>query len=411
MSMKQQRSAHNDDWEKARLIENYRCPGCGSTDMYVFYDHEGVPVHDVMLMPTREEALNFPKGDILLAFCNGCGFISNLAFDPSLLAYSAQYEETQGFSPTFNAFHTRLANHLIEKHDLRGKVIIEIGCGTGGEFLTLLCTVGGNRGIGFDPAYVDERSNSEGKNQISFIKDFYSEDHAKMQADFICCKMTLEHIENPYEFVSMVRRSIRNRSAIVFFQVPDVVRILEELAFWDIYYEHCSYFTSGSLSRLFQRCGFEVIDTWKDYDDQYLMIDARIGNAEAAASLPQEDDLDTFRKKVLSFSKNVMRKLEHWRKIIRKIEDDRTRAVIWGAGSKGVAFLTRLNVKDEVCYAVDINPYKHGTYMAGTGQEIVPPEFLRAYKPDLIIVMNPVYLNEINQELRKLGVSAKLMGV
>jgi len=36
--------------------------------------------------------------------------------------------------------------------------------------------------------------------------------------------------------------------ALVLFEIPDVRRVLEEGAFWDIYYEHCSYFTLGSLA-------------------------------------------------------------------------------------------------------------------------------------------------------------------
>jgi len=32
---------------------------------------------------------------------------------------------------------------------------------------------------------------------------------------------------------------------------------------------------------------------------------------------------------------------------------------------------------------VDINPFREGKYMAGTGQEIVSPAFLKRYKPDL----------------------------
>jgi hypothetical protein len=60
---------------------------------------------------------------------------------------------------------------------------------------------------------------------------------------------------------------------------------------------------------------------------------------------------------------------------------------------------------------VDINPYKHGTYMAGTGQEIVGPEFLRAYRPDVVIVMNPIYCNEIQRDLDGMGITAELMPV
>ncbi|MFQ5760309.1 MAG: class I SAM-dependent methyltransferase, partial [Acidiferrobacterales bacterium] len=236
------------------------CPNCATTVMSVFYELRGVPVHSVLLMPTREIALNYPKGDIELAFCQHCGFISNLAFDPAMLEYSSSYEETQGFSPTFNAFHQRLATYLIDRYDLHNKDIIEIGCGKG-EFLTLLCELGRNRGFGFDPAYVRERNNSPVKDRITFINDFYSKKYSHCKADFVCCKMTLEHIQDTAAFVSMVRRSSADRAnTIVFFQVPDVTRILREMAFWDIYYEHCSYFAQGSLARLFQHCGFNVID-------------------------------------------------------------------------------------------------------------------------------------------------------
>jgi hypothetical protein len=41
--------------------------------------------------------------------------------------------------------------------------------------------------------------------------------------------------------------------------------------------------------------------------------------------------------------------------------------------------------------------------MAGTGQEIVAPEFLRTYQPDAVIIMNPVYRDEISRDLSAMG--------
>ena len=44
----------------------------------------------------------------------------------------------------------------------------------------------------------------------------------------------------------MVRRAIGDRlDTVVLFELPDVERVLREVAFWDVYYEHCSYFTLG----------------------------------------------------------------------------------------------------------------------------------------------------------------------
>jgi len=391
------------------MSANHVCPNCVSVGMSVFYELESVPVHSVLLLPTREEALNYPRGDITLGFCQACGFISNVAFDPSLHEYSSRYEATQAFSPTFSAFAHRLATRLIDQYDLRGKDIIEIGCGQG-EFLTLLCELGGNRGLGFDPAYVSGLDESPARNRITFIKDFYSERYADYHGDFVCCKMTLEHIQHTADFVSTVRRSLGDQSkAIVFFQVPDVRRILREVAFWDIYYEHCSYFSLGSLARLFRRCGFDVMNLDREYEGQYLMIEAKPGDGKGGALLEQEDDLEELAREVAYFSEHYPPKLDAWRRDLQRIRQTGRRAVIWGAGSKGVAFLTTLNIQDEIEYAVDINPHKHGTYMAGTGQEIVGPEFLREYKPDVVIVMNPIYEDEIRQLIEGLGLTPEFM--
>ncbi len=103
--------------------------------------------------------------------------------------------------------------------------------------------------------------------------------------------------------------------------------------------------------------------------------------------------------------------LEDWRAELAELRRRGGRAVIWGAGSKGVAFLTALGIVEEIQYAVDINPHKHGMFMAGTGQEIVAPDFLQELDPQLVIVMNPVYLDEIRRDLADLGVDAKVVAV
>lgn len=390
------------------MSSNQKCLNCSSARMVVFYELKNVPVNSVLLLSTQKEALAFPRGEVVLGFCQSCGFISNIAFNPKLLEYSSRYEATQGFSTTFNTYHRNLATRLIARYDLHHKDIIEIGCGQG-EFLTLLCELGANQGIGFDPVYNDRRNPSEVKKELTFIKDFYSEKYAHYRSDFVCCKMTLEHIQHTADFVGMVRRSFGNRSnTLVFFQVPDSTRILRELAFWDIYYEHCSYFSAGSLARLFRGCGFEVVDLAKDYDDQYLMIIARPGQG-GKTFLEQENDLEILSQDIAYFTANCHHKLAAWRQKLQEINQTGQRAVIWGASSKTVAFLTTLNVQAEIEYAVDINPYKHDTYIAGTGQRIVAPEFLCDYKPDVVLVMNPIYCREIKQNLNRIGVRAELM--
>ncbi len=385
----------------------HSCPSCAGAAMREFYRFSGAPVHSVLLLATREEAASYPRGEIRLGFCEGCGFISNMAYDPAMQEYSENCEETQGFSGTFNSFARKLAAELIEKYSLKGRHIVEIGCGKG-EFLSLLCEMGGNTGTGFDPAYVDGRYASAPG--VEFVKDFYSEKYSGVKADFIICKMTLEHIGETGSFLADLRRSLEGRTkTVLFFQVPDVTRVLSELAFWDVYYEHCSYFSPGSLASLFRASGFKVTGMRRDYGGQYIMLEARPESSASFTKLPGEDDLETIKGLVGYFEANVKARASSWKKKLEEYHKIGKKTVIWGSGSKGVAFLTTLGAGAEVACAVDINPYRKGTFMAGTGHEIVEPARLVSLKPDAVVVMNPVYTPEVERELKRLGVKAELL--
>lgn len=394
-----------------RRIE-HRCPNCGHSHLSTFYEVKKVPVHSCLMMPNEAKALNFPCGDVLLAFCDRCGFITNLKFDSKWSAYAPNYEDQQSFSPTFNKFAIQLADRLIEKYDLHNKNILEIGCSKG-DFLTLLCERGNNRGVGIDPSVVPGRVQSEAADRITFIQDYYQEKHAEYVGDFICCRHTLEHIQPTSEFIKIVRRSIGDRTNIpVFFEIPDTIRVLKELAFEDIYYEHCSYFTPGSLARIFRNSGFEVTDLYRDYGDQYLMIEALpIAESKSEKVHPFEESLEELTQQVQYFASHIQEKLDIWRDRLSQLQAENKKVVVWGSGSKCVAFLTTLDTLDKIHYVVDINPHRHGKFIPGVGKSIVSPEFLKDYQPDAIVVMNAIYCNEIQEMLDNMGVRAELMAL
>jgi SAM-dependent methyltransferase len=392
-------------------MSEYLCPACQQQDMQIFYEQSNVPTNSCILLKTAEEAVNYQRGDIELGFCPECGFISNLTFQPVLTEYSGRYEETQGFSGTFNKFHHALAERLVHDYDLKGKTLLEIGCGKG-EFLKLICELGNNKGIGFDPGFREDRLSVHDHNQIRFIQDFYSDKYSDYSADFLCCKMTLEHISDAGNFIGMVRKAIGGDKTYVFFQIPEATRILKECAFEDIYYEHCSYFSPGSLARLFRRNRFEVLKLDTEYDDQYLTIEAKpVVNGASTTELDKENDLNSLTTLVNDFPGRVSKKLDEWRKLLKETAAANQKVALWGSGSKGVSFLTSLDCHSAINCVVDINPHRWGHYMSGTGHPIVSPDDLREIKPNLVIVMNRVYRNEIIRDLHDRALNPRVVAL
>ena len=388
------------------------CPNCGTSGPSVFHRVDGVPIHNARLVLQREDAINYPRGDIALAYCPECGFVSNVSFSSRHVDYSVGYEAAPTFSGIYNEYHKQLAVHLINKYDLHNKDIVEIGCGPG-EFLALLCELGGNRGTGYDPAHAEGRLVEGAQSRLTFIHDVYSDAYSGAHVDFLCCKMTLEHIQYTADFLAMVRRTLsNNEDVVVFFQVPaDLDRILQSLEFWHIYYEHPSYFSACSLSRVFRRCGFAVLDVYREFGGQYLCIEARLSSCASSKRLPWEEGIHTLRAGVTAFPGRYADQIRIWRDQLQSLTSKNSRAVVWGGGAKAVSFLTTLGVGDEIEYAVDINPHKQSGFIPGSGQKIVAPDFLRSYQPDVVLVVNPIYLREIERELDRLEVNAKLVSV
>jgi SAM-dependent methyltransferase len=376
-----------------------RCPCCGGGGLRPFYHARRVPVHLNHLAPTRAAALRAPTGDIELGFCPGCGFIRNLAFDPGLISYAADYEASQAHSPRFLAFLRELAGTLIERYRLQGKEVLEIGCGKG-EFLALLSELGGCRGIGIDPGCPQPGPADDG---IRLIAELYGPHHHHLEPALLVCRHTLEHLADVRAFVELVRAGL-DRAPPVFFEVPDTVRILAEGAFWDIYYEHCSYFTPGSLGRLFRACGFALLDLRTGFDDQYLLLEARPGQG----GLTPPDDRAEVARLVASFELRLARQHAEWRRLLDGARAAGRRVALWGGGSKGVTFLNALPAAAAIGSVVDINPRKHNLFVSGTGHRIEAPETLRAYRPDLVLLTNPAYLSEIRQQLADLGVQPEI---
>ena len=364
-----------------------------------FYRVSAIPTSSCVLHLDPSIARAQPTGDLDLHICSTCGFIQNDSFDQANVDYLAPYEESQGSSSTFVSFMNEEIDRLGSEYSLHGRRLVDVGCGKG-EWLAAACSRLGMTGLGIDPAYVPGRVGDQ-EALFEVLTEYFGPDHS-ITGDLVACRHTLEHIGDPLAFMQWLASAATGDPGVVFTEVPDTTRILDEGAFWDVYYEHASYFTPTSLRNLHRVAGMSIDRLDRGFADQYLLSVGRRDDWDRPF-----DDPSAVVAATRTFANRAEASTDRWRSSISEVEPDRR--VVWAATSKTVAFLAAIDVT--VAAAVDINPAKQGSFLPGTATPVIEPSELAGISPELVIVMNPVYRREIMADLDQLSIEAQVLSL
>ncbi len=380
------------------------CPICSTPDPVAFVSRPQVPAHQHQLCDTIEEARCVVKGDLRLVCCRECGFVFNDRFDSSRVQYGDRYDNCQEHSASFAQYTRDLIRYLTEERAVRNARIVEVGCGQGMFLRALVDASPGSSGYGFDPSYRGTEAHS---GPISFEKRFYDGDCAQVEADVVICRHVIEHVPDPIALLRSVREALRRSpGARVFFETPCLEWILRHKVIWDLFYEHCSYFTAGSLSEAFHRSGFRVDRVAHVFAGQYLWLEASVGESQPSRD---PDRGAATRMLARAYSEHEARVCESWK---ARIEDLRRLGpvAVWGAGAKGVTFANLVDpLRERVDCIVDMNPQKQGRFLPGTGHPIVSHRDLSSRRVRHAVLMNPNYRDENLQLIREAGLDTNLV--
>jgi SAM-dependent methyltransferase len=374
------------------MILETSCPVCKSSQWADILENRGAVVHIGRLFATESEARNAPRGDILLSLCQECGYIGNRAYVPIENAFAPGYE---------------VSLH----HSGVSKTVLEVACGPG-FFLRLMLERGCGAGIGVDPSLEREGKDVAGTKPISWIRDFYDERYAHLPVDLVICRQALHTMPDPRAFVESVRRAVENRPAVrVYFEVVNANNLFQKEIIWQLIYEYRSYFTENSLARLFRECGLQVLRVGPCYaDGQYLRIEGALASEEVAGHpvsrrVGCREDLAGVRR----FADVFHNKVSYWRDRLHELRRAGRKVAAWGAAGRGITFLNLVDPEGAIRHVVEINPARQGKYIPGTGALVVAPESLVEYRPDVILLTNVTYANEIKLQVNRLELNCEFL--
>ena len=346
--------------------------------MKPIYRQLGLPVLQNVSYASRSEAFAAPLGDVELRQDSISGLVHNARFDPAKLLYDENYQNEQAASARFRA-HLADVLGIVQRQHAAGSALVEIGCGKG-YFLEMM-QAAGIAATGYDTAY-------EGSNPA--IEKAYLESTAG--AEFFVLRHVLEHIPGPFEFLASLARTARPGTKL-YIEVPCFDWIVDQQAFYDVFYEHCNYFTLPVLRSAFGH----VVESGHLFDGQYLYLIV---------------DLSTFRQPAGAVGRSF-EPLEFDALIDRlgSMVADHPPAFIWGAGAKGMTFANIMHRKGlPLTGLIDLNPAKQGRFIGLSGLPILSPQVaMSQLRGHDVFAMNPAYLDEIRSALR--GLDARLISV
>lgn len=381
------------------------CQVCSSQDLLPTVVREHLPAMQNYVYRSLDKAVRANIGKFRLDYCRTCGFAFNAFFDPALLDYDEGYDNTVP-SRVMTTYYQELANYLHEKYLPEGGLLLDIGCGKGTFLETMTQTFPDTEGLGIDPAYEGpERSASL---RLRFIRECFAAHHVDRRPNLVICRHVVEHMSPPVEFLKSLRSAMQAYPDVPFFvEVPDLSWIIENQAFWDFCYEHCSFFTPCSLTNAMTLSGFRTVCAQTGFGGQYIWLEA-FTETSINASLASPRDAPSRIHRLQEYTQNEWNLIQQARVRLTQLKQDSWEIVLWGMASKGILFSHLVDSGRTLFdHCIDINPNKQGCFTPVTGHAICSPDMLTSKLSNriAIVVMNTNYLAEVVAACRDRGLS------
>jgi novobiocin biosynthesis protein NovU/D-mycarose 3-C-methyltransferase len=186
--------------------------------------------------------------------------------------------------------------------------------------------------------------------------------------------------------------------------VPYLVDLLDQNQFDTIFHEHLSYYSVGTLSRLFQAHGLRVVDVRRAnvHGGSIVVFASRVAarrHPEPAVAellaLEAERGLSTERP-YLELAERTRRVTSQLRDLVRGLVADGKRVAGYGAPSKGCTLLQMCGLgAADIEFCSDTTPMKHGKVLPGTHIPVWSPEQAREFPPDYYLLLAWNYAEDI----------------
>ncbi len=380
------------------------CRVCENDRVIKFLSLGSMPLANSFL--TREQLnQDEPRYPLDIVFCPRCGLVQlDHEVPPEVLFRNYIYVSST--SQTMPVHFAEYAKEVVSRFtNSSNDLVVEIGSNDG-------CLLGAFkrnkvRILGIEPAgNIAAIANGAG---LTTLNDFFCQRSARAvrekdgPAKVIVGNNVLAHVGNLMDLLDGVDVLLRTDGVAVF-EVPYLVDLLEKCEFDTIYHEHLSYFTVGSLQKLFNLKDMTLFDV-RRVPVHGGSIRVYVGRSrtglQALPSVHQMlslekkarlDELETYQ----AFAQRVESIKEKNRAILTELKRSGASIAAYGAPAKGNTLLNYFGIGSELLdFVADRSPHKQGLYTPGTHIPVVDPGILLRDPPDYVLVLAWNFIDEI----------------
>ena len=226
-------------------------------------------------------------------------------------------------------------------------------------------------------------------------------------ADLVVANNVFAHVPDIVDFSRGLRSLLANDGTLSI-EIPHLLRLIEGNEYDTIYHEHYSYVSLLTTQRVLATAGMTVVDvdelpshggslrTWSMPTESAGEPSARVAEVFADEEAAGLHTLEGH----AGFARSVAQVRDDFVDFMVTCSREGKRVAAYGAPGKGNTLLNHCGVKrDQIEFAVDRNPFKHGRFLPGTHIPIFDPEHLAQERPDYIVIMPWNLRAEISKQL------------
>ncbi len=328
-------------------------------------------------MPDQNQLISDKEIELSLYECSGCGLIQ---FDAPPVSYYRDVIRATGVSEKFRKLRFDQYKRFIDRFELVGKRLLEVGCG-GGEFLEIL------KDFPVQSTGIEHNHNlvtlAASKN-LNVIEGFIESDNDILPDapyDAFLSFNFFEHQPNPCGMLQGIYENLIERG-VGLMTVPSFEYFQEQASYYEFMRDHIAYYTKESMERVLHMNGFEVVESNRFNHDTLELFVQKRSKTCLVNYIAQKDKLHA-----------------EINQLLQEMSAEKGDVYVWGASHQAFTLLSTLQLNASINGIIDSASFKWNKYSPASHIPIMSPDILKNVTPKCVIIMAPGFSDEICNQI------------